>query len=234
MTSVKPLVTHVIQRTPLYNPLRNWVTRRRHTKELVEWERIGRPVPPPHLVKQRMLRDRRQFNLRILIETGTYLGDMVEAMKRDFDEILSISPQTLYERARRRFEGVSHVHIIQGDSARELGRLTKTLTRPALFWLDGHYSAGVTAKAQQDTPILEELSHIFSSECRGHVIVIDDARLFGTDPAYPSVDDVGRFVRARREDVQIVVQDDSIRITPSGWDGDDRLHPTTRNPAVAK
>ena len=55
------------------------------------WKRGGQPLPPPHAVKQTLLRQvARTLRLRVLVGTGTYEGDMVEAMKGDFDRIYSI------------------------------------------------------------------------------------------------------------------------------------------------
>jgi hypothetical protein len=90
----------------------------------------------------------------------------------------------------------------------------KKLDQPALFWLDGHYSSGETAKGDKDTPIYEELKHILNFPGQGHVIVIDDARCFGNAPDYPDIEELSGFVRSRWPEVNIVVQDDSIRITP--------------------
>lgn len=92
--------------------------------------------------------------------------------------------------------------------------MIRQINQPALFWLDGHYSAGVTAKGEKHTPIYEELEHILGTQERKHVIIIDDARLFGTDPAYPNLEELSDFIKAKRNNVDILVQDDSIRITP--------------------
>ena len=43
-----------------------------------------------------------------------------------------------------------------------------------------------------------------------HVLLIDDARLFGSDPAYPSVEAVEKFLRGRRDLVRFRVADDII------------------------
>ena len=88
------------------------------------------------------------------------------------------------------------------------------LQQPALFWLDGHYSAGDTARGEKDTPLYEELEQILRAPDLGHVIVIDDARCFGSDPAYPTLPALTAYVRSRRPEVEIAVADDSIRITP--------------------
>ncbi len=184
-------------------------------KELIEWERKGRPAPPPHVIKQRELRNYAdKYDLKVLVETGTFMGDMVEAMKNSFEKIYSIELSAeLYENARKRFEGDERIELIHGDSGKMLGKLLENLDQPALFWLDGHYSAGITAKGEKETPIYEELTHIYSAQISGHVVLIDDARCFGTDPAYPSTSELSEFIRTKRPDSKIEVDFDSIRVT---------------------
>jgi len=213
---MEQFLKELIKRTPIYTPLRNWVNRRKLKKELLEWERRGKPAPPPHIVKQRVIRSfAERYGLRCLVETGTYYGDMVEAMKCYFDRIYSIElSKELYEKAKLRFDGDKRLEIIHGDSGVELGKLLRRIDQPALFWLDGHYSAGVTAKGNKDTPIYEELTHIFSTQNSGYVVIIDDARCFGTDPAYPTIKELSDFIKTKRPDAQIEVECDSIRITP--------------------
>lgn len=211
---MKSLLKQLLGRTPLYSALRNWAVARRQQRELVEWEERGRPVPPPHLVKQRTIREYAQrFGTTVFVETGTYFGDMVEAMKRHFSRTYSIElAAPLSEQARRRFAGDPRIEIIHGDSAIELGRLLARLEQPALFWLDGHYSEGVTARGAKDTPILEELTHILGSPQTGHVVIVDDARRFGADPAYPSLEELKVFIRSKRPDADIEVANDMIRV----------------------
>lgn len=209
-----------LRTTPFYHPVRNWLRAMRRGRELRRWERQGKPVPPPHIVKQRTIRtlaDR--FGLQTLVETGTYYGDMVEAMKRRFSRIYSIElSKELCERAAKRFRGDRHVSIIHGDSGAELGKLVRRIEQPALFYLDGHYSGGMTAQGARDTPIYEELAHILDHD-RRHVIVIDDARCFGRDSDYPSIEELRQFVRSRRPGAEIEIEDDSIRILPSAVPG---------------
>ena len=121
-------------------------------------------TPPEHTVKRRVLREyATKYGLRILVETGTYKGDMVEAMRGHFDHIYSIElSDTLHRECRTRFHGIKGIHLIHGDSGVELGKLMKRIQQPALFWLDGHYSGKITARGLKDTPIREELEHIFN------------------------------------------------------------------------
>lgn len=210
------LMKQIVKKITFYYPLQKWVKKKRQMKEIAQWEKNGKPLPPPHTVKQRTLQHySERFNLEILVETGTYYGDMVEAMREVFNHIYSIElSKELYEKARERFKGEKHIELIWGDSGVEMEKIMGKLDQPTLFWLDGHYSAGETARSDKDTPIYEELNHIFNAKDRGNVIIIDDARNFGTDPAYPSMEELHDFIKSRRPDVNIVVQDDSIRITP--------------------
>ena len=185
-------------------------------RDIAKWERLGCPVPPPHVYKQRVIKSFADaFNLRVLVESGTYYGDMVEAMKGFFDVVYSIELSTeLFAKAQNRFRKDENVSIIQGDSGCEIGKIVANLEVPALFWLDGHYSSGETAKGSKDTPIFEELESVLASKGIDHVILIDDARCFGTDPSYPTIEALTEFVRSRRDNVKISVEGDCIRITP--------------------
>lgn len=210
------LFRRLIKKTPLRAPLSWLLSRRRQRQEMLAWEANGRPVPPPHAVKQAALRQySRDWGLRVLVETGTYRGDMVEAMRGQFDTVYSIElGRDLFEAAQRRFQGTAGVELIHGDSGTQVKALVGRLSQPALFWLDGHYSAGDTARGAQDTPILQELDCILRAGAPDHVAIVDDARCFGRDSGYPSLDELISFVRARRPHAQVAVQDDMIRITP--------------------
>ena len=212
---MKNLLIRIIKKTPLYHPLRNWNFKKREQTKLAEWARTGKPVPPPHIVKQQTLKTfAKQFGLKVLVETGTFYGDMVNAMKKDFDQIYSIElSEELYEKARKRFKGERNIHLICGNSGVELRSVCSRMNQPTLFWLDSHYSSGVTDKGDKDTPIYEELGHIFNIEDKGHVIIIDDARCFGTDPAYPSIEELTVFIKSERPNANITILNDSIRIT---------------------
>lgn len=184
--------------------------------KVLRWTLSGRPFPPPHLIKQKMIRDAlRQYQPRIMVETGTLLGDMVEAMKHRFERIYSIeiSPE-LARRAQQRFANDRHVTIIENDSAIALRDLVHKLEEPALFWLDGHYSGGDTGKGAKETPIMEELEAIFSSPLP-HVVLVDDARCFGSEKDYPTLAELETYVRGRRPDAHMFIKHDCIHILPA-------------------
>ncbi len=205
-----------LRTAPLYSVLRAWVIGRKQSKELKQWKESGEGVPVPHLIKQKVIKDYAQkYHLRVLVETGTFFGDMVAAMKGEFAKIYSIElSEELYANAKKRFREEENIELICGDSGKVLGDLVERLDEPALFWLDGHYSGGITAKAEVDTPVLDEIACILDARVRKHVIIIDDARCFGADPAYPSLSQLSDLVSSKRSDMEITMSNDSIRIVP--------------------
>lgn len=210
------IVSQVIAKLQFCRAQVVWAVRKREQKaELARWERQGRPAQQPHLIKQQTLREyAKTYGLRILVETGTHWGDMVEAMKADFEHIYSIELSAfLYKMALMRFRGANNIELIQGDSGNELKYVVSKLNQPALFWLDGHYSGEGTARGDKDTPIKEELYHILKTNM-GHVIIIDDARCFGVDPAFPSLEELFSFIKSLNSNVDVCVQEDRITITP--------------------
>ena len=207
----------VLKRLPIYWSIRNWRNKRRQAGDVAAWEAKGCPVPPPHIIKQRTLLEyAATHNLQIFVETGTFLGDMIEAMRGSFESLFSIElDNALCNMAKSRFRRRDHIQIVNGDSAKVLGDIVRSIDRPALFWLDGHYSGGVTARGLKDTPVLEELKIILDAPDRGHVIIIDDARCFGKDCDYPTIEALGLLVGSMRDNMTVTVRDDMIRVTPA-------------------
>jgi hypothetical protein len=194
--------------------IRRWKHTKRLKKELEEWIDKGRPGPSPRLLKQQTLKSYAEsYHLKIFVETGTFRGEMVQAMEGVFTKIYSIElSKELYDEAKKRFKNQKHIELVHGDSGKELKKVMQKVDKPALFWLDGHYSGGKTAKGIKDTPIYEELTHILHMKDFGHVILIDDACRFGTDPAYPTTEELKDFIRTKCEEALISVEDDIIRV----------------------
>lgn len=199
-----------------FHTLRNWQVRQRQLRDFENWQRNGCPNPTPHLIKQRMLREHAlRLGLKILVETGTYRGDMVHAMRHDFEKIYSIELSAeLHQAAQERFLNVKHVEILHGSSGTVIAELLPRLDKPTLFWLDGHCFAGDKPRGgEKFVPILEELGHILRSGLTYYAVIIDDARLFGADPTYPTLQALKDYVSALRPTFDIEVKTDSIRIT---------------------
>lgn len=189
---------------PWMRPLTEWRVHR-------AWVGAGRPAPPPPIVKQRIVRGHLQeHGLDTLVESGTFTGDMVDALIGHARHIISIElDERLYQAARWRFSGESSVELLFGDSAELLPGVLARVRGRALFWLDGHYTTGVSGPPI-DSPIVLELQALLAEPPRGHVVLIDDARLFVGRDGYPTVDGLRNLIEKRRPDARVVVTDDII------------------------
>lgn len=185
-----------------------------------KWIRDGKPVPPPPLAKRSMhLEYAERFGLKIFVETGTFKGDTVEAMRPHFDRIYSIElSDKFYQAAVKRFKGVSKVKLLEGDSGKRMPEVVAELDAPTLFWLDGHYSGGETAMGELAAPVWAELKAIFAGMKEPFVILIDDARCFTQvgGEAYPAVAEIEAWVMEQGRDLTLEVEMDCIRIAPKG------------------
>jgi len=180
----------------------------------LEWVHSNRPSPPPHIVKQLLVRENASVNrISTLVETGTYLGEMVEAMSNYMTEIFSIELSVdLFNKSRIKFAQNKHITLLQGDSGNILPELLKRITTPCLFWLDGHYSGGITSKGSLETPIINELNAILSHKIQTHMILIDDARLFVGNNDYPTVNQLSQFIKEKDSALKLEIHDDAIFI----------------------
>jgi hypothetical protein len=147
---------------------------------LLQWRLSGRPIPPPPTVKHAIVKEyQSRFGPRVFIETGTFAGGMIEAVRAQFDRVVSIELDPgWHSRAVERFRADPRITLLQGDSGVRLQEVLDALTEPALFWLDAHYSGPVTARGAVDSPIVRELEAIRAHRVAGHVVLIDDMRDF--------------------------------------------------------
>lgn len=178
-------------------------------------------IVPPHQYKEQVVKEYgRSHDLHILVETGTLRGKMVEAMTPYFHYIFSIElDPKLFTKAFEKFSSNPNIRICQGDSGSVLPTLSPFLEEPVLFWLDAHYSGGITAKGEKTTPIREELECILQRPYRD-VILIDDFHQFKSDSEFPSMNDLIELVEttltvSNQPKRQLEVEQNIIRITPN-------------------
>ena len=123
----------------------------------------------------------KKYRNNYFVESGSLIGQGIhQAMRAGYRNIYSIelSPY-FFEKCRRKFSHYPHVKLFLGDSGKILKDVIKDINEPITFWLDGHYSGGITAKGNSSTPILQELEAIKNHPIKTHTILIDDARQFG-------------------------------------------------------
>src|SRR5712671_5611837 len=183
----------LLQRTPMYGVYKALG----HYPDYWYWILRGRPTRSPHLLKQKTVREYGEtYGLKTLVETGTYYGEMVAAMKNYFDRIYSIEyvPE-LAQRATKKFARSPHIRIFCGDSRMVMPEILAMLNGPALFWLDAGYYGWVGKQGDQQR-LSAELEMILSHP-HPHVILLDDARgLTGRD-GITSVGDVKADVESK-------------------------------------
>ena len=154
----------------------------------------------------------KRFSINIFIETGTYLGSTVEAVKNKFEEIYSIElNKGLYLKAKQKFIKYKHINIILGDSSKKLPKILSNINSPCLFWLDAHYSGGNTSKTDVQTPITKELQCILNHPNKNHVILIDDSHEFTGKNDYPTVTELKELINQYEEKI-LIVKEDIMRI----------------------
>lgn len=154
------------------------------------------------------------FSIDSFIETGTFEAETTLAAAGIFSEVHSVELSSfLYQKAKEKLKNIANVTLYEGDSARELPRILKNVSGKALFWLDGHFSEGNTAKGDKSTPILEEISAISESGFDDCVIMIDDMRIFEREIAdnpeslkgYPSLRQLETHVKQHFPDAGFYV-----------------------------
>jgi hypothetical protein len=201
----------LLRRTPFYSTVKSLG----HYPDYWYWILRGKPQRSPHLLKQKTVEEYGQkFGLRILIETGTYYGEMVSAMKSRFDAIYSVEQNPeLAARAKLEFSKYNHVKIIQGDSQTALPELLKSLDKPALFWLDAGYY-GWSGEQGDKKRLGVELDAILRHEINGHVILMDDAHGLNGENGALTIEQVTKQIQKDFPNRKVEVAFDILRITP--------------------
>jgi len=118
---------------------------------------------------------------QVFIETGTLHGAAVGlALEFDFKQIYSCElSERLYNETLEKYP-IGKVRLYNSDSTLFLNSLLPNIKDKSLFWLDAHYSGGITTYLDTKCPILNELNQIKQHSVKNHTILIDDVRLFGT------------------------------------------------------
>jgi hypothetical protein len=155
------------------------------------------------------------LGLRYAVETGTYMGSSAAALADLFDRVWTIEwSEELWAQAKsaHRDRPITFVH---GSSGVVLREVLAEVDGPALLWLDGHWSGGVTAGADDECPVLAEIAAVDASDHGAQsVILIDDARFFLAPPMlphkreqWPSLMEVADLARAAHDRYVTVVED---------------------------
>jgi len=128
------------------------------------------------------------------VETGTGRGVTTKFLAETFPYVHTIEPSKyLYNQAICNLK-LKNINFLNDTSENILSDLLSKLDGDINFWLDGHYSAGMTFKGKKNCPVEEELMAIDKniSNFKKMTIFIDDVRCFLSKLEeyndYPSID----------------------------------------------
>jgi len=162
------------------------------------------------------------FQVKYFVETGTYFADTAYWASSRFERVFTIeASQILWQQAVDKYGRVNNIEFLKGDSRDKLRDILDRIHSPAIFWLDAHWSGGITYGEGNECPLIDELQIINS--CRvNHFILIDDARCFLSPPPLPhSADrwpDIAAVISAltseKRNRFVVVIEDVVVLLCP--------------------
>lgn len=206
-------VRDLVQRLGFLTAARN--LRGLFRRDVANWIRKGCPSPAPNIIKMNVVRSYvLSSGAKSFVETGTYLGSMVEFIAATGVQChtIEISPP-IYERAQKILARHNNIRLHLGDSGKLVPEILSVLDHGAVFWLDAHYSGSFTGQAELASPVSAELDAILAHPVKKHVILIDDARDFTGEDGYPKLSALLAHLDGN-PDYKAMVSADIIRIVP--------------------
>lgn len=173
--------------------------------------------PPQEL----MLNLSTEFHIKYFTETGTYYGGTAIWASQLFEKVSTIeNSKEIYEITKNKYQGIDNVEFLLGDSRNLLEKVVDSLTEPGIFWLDAHWSGGLTYGNDDQCPLVEEIE-IINRSSLDHFIFIDDARLFLSSPQpphnidqWPTISDLVFALKSTFSNKFIVIIEDVIIAVP--------------------
>lgn len=137
------------------------------------------------VLKEMVLGLAAQAGIKNFVETGTYQAGTAVWAAGQFQQAYTIeAAKPLYDAAVEKFGTVPNLHFHFGDSRSCLEKIQQSLDGPTLYWLDAHWSGGVTFGEGAECPLLNEIEKV-NQGSPDSIILIDDARLFLSPPPRP-------------------------------------------------
>jgi hypothetical protein len=121
---------------------------------------------------------REACGIRTFVETGTFAGATAYWASQEFESVFSIEMSDHYHsQAVRRYGQCERIKFIKGDSREQLIEIVRGCASPIMFWLDAHWSGGMTAGSENQCPLLDEL-RVINENTNDAYVLVDDARIF--------------------------------------------------------
>jgi hypothetical protein len=174
-------------------------------------------IMQPYFPKEITLKIAAIANAKIFVETGTYYGHTTKWASTQFTQVFTIElSEYLYSLTKDQLLSMGNIIPNLGDSRIVLPQILKKIDGNIVFWLDGHYSTGVTAGADDPCPLMKELEIILQRN-NDDIILIDDARCCITERGggWPSIVEIYKIIKANEKNKRhIQICNDHIYIIP--------------------
>lgn len=145
---------------------------------------------------------REKYGINIFIETGTHSGfSSLWAAHNGFVVHTVEVSNDRWENLAFAFRNEPEIHFYRGDSRTILPTILEEVKEPAIIFLDAHFAQSVSG-----TPIMDEIKAIKNCPVK-HIIMIDDARLFGVGKDWPIIQNVLDALKDTGRDKVYVYQD---------------------------
>ena len=140
---------------------------------------------------------------RVLVETGTYVGNTSMRCSRVFERVFTIElDPDLFRQASRYLASRGNVECLEGDALELLPQvLERADVSNALVFLDGHFSGPGTAHGGLAEPACKEIEVLAKHRDKITAFIVDDFRRFGRDEGWPNkirITEGGRDLFRRR------------------------------------
>lgn len=152
----------------------------------------------------------------VFVETGTYTGQSVYKIVSLFREVHTVEASPDLNRAARELfkaKEITNVSALLGDSQGFLRSLAPQVYEDAVFFLDAHYSSGITSQEYGACPVIEEIDIVLSRSPNA-LIVVDDLRKMTGRDGYPTLEQI---LGSLPHTLLVQVAMDQLIIGPSGF-----------------
>ena len=123
------------------------------------------------------------------VETGTYIGQSLFMISDMFNHLSTVEAKSdLFTASQALFtsRNVGNITGHVGDSRAFLRGIDPAYGNESVYFLDAHYSSGITSREFGACPVIEEIQTILARSPAA-LIVVDDMRLMTGQEGYPTL-----------------------------------------------
>jgi len=181
---------------------------------------LGAPENHVRFLKNKM-------DLDTFVEGGTYTGGTALLMSDFFHKVYTIEKSDdMYEIANKNIDARHNITLLKGDTREHLEKIVSE-NNNLLFWLDAHWSCGLTYGENDECPLIQELEIIFAQQ-KNFAILIDDARQFLAPPPEPhkyyNWPSLKEIINVLPQGFSITVFEDVIYLVPESISDEFKTH----------